>query len=60
MANQTKLAPKGKQTIGTQIAAKLRARANHLTDEQRLAHRAAAMRIIYGNSSTQASHARSR
>ena len=60
MANQTKLTPKGKPSIGTQIAAKLRSRANHLTDAQRLEHRAAAMSIIYGNPGTQVSHARSR
>ncbi len=60
MATQAKMTQKGKASVGTQIAAKLRAKANLLSDEQRLAHRSAAMKIIYGNPGSQVSYARSR
>lgn len=43
---------------GTLLAAKYRARANTLTDEQRLTHRASAMSLIYGNPHGPAVHAR--
>ena len=44
---------------GTVMAAKYRARANVLTDEQRQALRAHAMSMIYGNPDGQKVHARS-
>lgn len=43
---------------GTVLAAKYRARANTLTDEERQAHRAQAMSHIYGNPHGPAVHAR--
>lgn len=47
-------------TKGTALAAKYRARANALTDEERQRHRAHAMSLIYGNPHGPAAHARSR
>ena len=43
---------------GTVLAAKYRARANSLTDEERQSHRTHAMSLIYGNSNGPAVHAR--
>ena len=43
---------------GARLAAKYRARANALTDEQRQTHRASAMSLIYGNPHGPAVHAR--
>lgn len=45
---------------GATLAAKYRARANDLTDEQRQTLRARAMSIIYGNPNGNTVHARSR
>jgi hypothetical protein len=47
-------------TKGTVTAAKYRARANQLSDEERQAHRARAMSVIYGNPNGSAIDARSR
>jgi hypothetical protein len=44
---------------GTVLAAKYRARANALTEEQRQALRSHAMSLIYGNPDGQKVHARS-
>ena len=43
---------------GTVLAAKYRARANTLSDEERQSHRARAMSLIYGNPQGTAVHAR--
>jgi hypothetical protein len=40
--------PTGKKTPGTEMAARIRARANKLTDGEREALMSDAMRIIYG------------
>ena len=45
---------------GSVLAAKYRARANSLSVEERLSHRAGAMSLIYGNPTRQPVHARSR
>ena len=45
---------------GAVLAAKYRARANGLSAEERLRHRAGAMSLIYGNPAGQQVHARSR
>jgi hypothetical protein len=45
---------------GAVLAAKYRARANALSDEERQSHRAHAMSLIYGNPHGLAAHARSR
>jgi hypothetical protein len=61
MSNR-KPAPPAKEPVsqGATLAAKYRPRASDLTDEQRQAHRAHAMSIIYGNPNGKTFHARSR
>jgi hypothetical protein len=49
-----------KLTKGAVLAAKYRARANALTDEERQRLRASAMSLIYGNPGGQKVHAHSR
>jgi hypothetical protein len=50
----------GHPSKGTVMAAKYRARANTLTDEERQRHRAHAMSVIYGNPDGHTVHPRSR
>lgn len=49
---------KSTSSKGTVVAAKYRARANTLTDEERQGHRSHAMSLIYGVSHGRPAHAR--
>ena len=61
MAKHTPIQPeKGAPSKGAVLAAKYRTRANGLSPEERLRHRAGAMSLIYGNPARQPVHARSR
>jgi hypothetical protein len=60
MATRKATRPAKSPTKGALLAAKYRARANTLTDEERQRHRAHAMSVIYGNPDGHAVHARSR
>ena len=61
MSNMPKVASKQKpMTKGTEIGARLRARANKLSDSAREAARLRGMQLIYGNGGGDKVHARSR
>ena len=60
MATHKPAQPKEAPSKGAVLAAKYRARANSLSDEERQRHRAHAMSLIYGNPNGPAVRARSR